>query len=111
MKQFFVFILLVVAAFSYQAMANSAVEDNYIELSNTKEVRYVVVYKMNGVVHAVLIDHYVNCADLIDANPLWNGFGIEILDCGPVGDVSVPSGTTYVAEETALNHFQLSEWP
>lgn len=111
MKQFFVLMLLVVAAFSYQAVASDAAKGNYTELSNTKEVRYVVVYKMNGVVHAVLIDHYVNCADLIAANPLWNGFGIEILDCGQVGDVTVPSGTTYVPEETALNHFQLSEWP
>jgi hypothetical protein len=77
---------------------------------NEKSDRYVIVYKVNGVEHAVIINRYVCCICLAMFHIVVDT-GIEIIDCGPVGMVNVPSGSVFVEEETALDHFGLTDWP
>lgn len=108
MKYLFVLMILFVAVLNGKAITNDCA--NKVDLSSEKEARYVVVYKVNGVTHAVIVNHYVNCqflADWVDEHMP----NISILDCGPVGDVSVPTGTQYVNEATALSELGLDEWP
>lgn len=106
MKQFFVLMLLVVAAFSYQAVASDAAESVDTVVSMEEE-RYVIVYKQNGVVHAVIINHHVDCEALYALNPE----NATILDCGPLNSVVPPTGTTNVDEAQALSDLGLEEWP
>lgn len=107
MKQFFVFMLLVVAAFSFRAVASDVVEpvDTMVSM---EEERYVIVYQMNGVIHAVIVNHYVDCqaqADVGDATGFYT-----IVDCGPLNSVSIPNDVVEVSEEEALSDMGLKEW-
>ena len=106
MKLFFVFVALLAASFSVNAVSFDDSNNSILE-QNLDEERYVIVYKMNGVTHAVIINHYVDCEALFALNPE----NATILDCGPLNSVTPPSGTTYVNEEQALSNFGIEEWP
>lgn len=108
MKQFFVFMLLVVATFSYQAVANSAAVESIDVVVSMEDVRYVIVYKQNGVIHAVIVNHYVDCQAQADVGQA-TGFYI-VVDCGPLNSVFIPNDAVNVSEEEALNDMGLEEW-
>lgn len=109
MKQFFVFVLLAVAVFSYQAVASTVVEGDYSTMSMEGEP-YVIVYYQNGGVFVIIVDEPVNCQDLADFVDDYM-VNTRILDCGPLNSITIPKDATTVTEEQALNDLGQSEWP
>lgn len=76
--------------------------------SEAPQELWVVVYRINGQTHAVLMGHDPCCACL--AAFAAQVPGLDIIDCGPIEDIPVPPGSE-VSEEEALNDFGLTEWP
>lgn len=109
MKQFFVFMLLVVAAFSFRAVASDVVEPVGTVVSMEVEP-YVIVYRQNGGTFVIITSGPVNCQDLVD---FVNAYMVNttILDCGPLNSITIPKDATEVTEEQALSDLGQEEWP